>query len=122
LSEAMVNAIDHGNLELNSKMREGEHGNEYHELGDRRKNQEPYCNRRVFITCRVSAAEAVFSIRDEGPGFDPSKLPDPADPENLMRPHGRGLMLIRTFMDNVTFSESGNEIRMHKYARTEQST
>ena len=121
LSEAMINAIDHGNLELNSKMREGEDGSEYHTLGDARKTQEPYCNRRVFITCRISEAEAVFAIRDEGPGFDPSTLPDPHDPENLMRPHGRGLMLIRTFMDDVTFSESGNEIRMHKYARTEQT-
>lgn len=121
LSEAMINAIDHGNLELNSKMREGEDSHAYHDLGDQRKAQEPYCHRRVFITSRVSKEEAVFTIRDEGPGFDPSTLPDPSDPENLMRPHGRGLMLIRTFMDAVTFSDSGNEIRMHKFARTEQT-
>jgi CheY-like chemotaxis protein/anti-sigma regulatory factor (Ser/Thr protein kinase) len=122
LSEAMVNAIDHGNLELNSKLREGSDGQSYHELGRQRISQEPYRNRRVFITCHVSEAEAVFTIRDEGPGFDPSTLPDPHDPENLMRPHGRGLMLIRTFMDDVSFSESGNEIRMHKYARSAVST
>lgn len=116
LSESIINAIDHGNLELNSTMREDEDGSQYHLLGDQRKLQEPYCNRRVFITSRVSEAGAVFTIRDEGPGFDPSTLPDPHDPENLMRPHGRGLMLIRTFMDEVSFSESGNEIRMHKFA------
>ncbi len=116
LSESIINAIDHGNLELNSQMREDEDGSQYHILGDKRKLQEPYCNRRVFITSRVSEAEAVFTVRDEGPGFDPSTLPDPHDPENVMRPHGRGLMLIRTFMDEVSFSKSGNEIRMHKFA------
>lgn len=117
LSEAMVNAIDHGNLELDSKMREGEDGDKYYQLGDDRKKQEPYCHRRVFVSCLVTESEAVFTIRDEGPGFDPSTLPDPTDPENLMRPHGRGLMLIRTFMDDVSFSNDGNEIRMLKRVR-----
>jgi hypothetical protein len=53
---------------------------------------------------------------DEGPGFDPSLLPDPTDPENLARPHGRGLMLMRTFMDDLTFNSTGNEVRMLKRA------
>lgn len=117
VSEALVNAIDHGNLELHSKMREGDTGGSYHDLGDQRRQQEPYSNRKVYVVCQLSPEEAVFSIRDEGPGFDPSTLPDPSDPENLMRPHGRGLMLIRTFMDKVTFSDSGNEIRMYKHAK-----
>lgn len=122
LSEAMVNAIDHGNLELSSKLRDGENSNAYHNLGEKRRQQEPYCNRKVYVACQVTPDEAVFSIRDEGPGFDPSTLPDPYDPANLMRPHGRGLMLIRTFMDKVTFSESGNEIRLHKFANREVKT
>ena len=53
-------------------------------------------------------------IRDEGPGFDPHTLPDPTDAENLLKPSGRGVMLIRTFMDMVGFNESGNEITMIK--------
>lgn len=122
LTEALVNAIDHGNLELDSKLREGDNPAEYRALGDKRRLQEPYCHRHVYITCRVTDAEAVITIRDEGPGFDPSTLPDPSDPENLMRPHGRGLMLIRTFMDDVTFSESGNEIRLHKFANRKRSS
>ena len=117
LSEAIVNAIDHGNLELDSAMREDEDGDKYYKLGDHRRTQEPYSKRRVFVTCRVTESEALFTIRDEGPGFDPTTLPDPTDPENLMRPHGRGLMLIRTFMDRVSFSKDGNEIRMHKHVR-----
>jgi len=55
-----------------------------------------------------------FIVRDEGPGFDPSALPDPTDPENLLKPCGRGVMLIRTFMDQVNFSAKGNEITMVK--------
>ena len=58
--------------------------------------------------------EARFVIRDEGPGFDPRTLPDPTDPENLLKPSGRGVMLIRTFMDAVAFNETGNEITMIK--------
>lgn len=114
LTEAVVNAIDHGNLELNSQLRDTESGDEYHELARKRLHQEPYCSRRVFVSCHLTESEAAFSIRDEGPGFDPSTLPDPGDPENVMRAHGRGLMLIRTFMDQVSFNETGNEIRMSK--------
>ena len=47
--------------------------------------------------------------------FDPAALPDPTDPENLTRVSGRGVMLIRTFMDEVKFNEVGNEITMRKH-------
>src|SRR5262249_19808846 len=72
----------------------------------------PYRSRRVHVTARESPAEAVYVIRDEGPGFDPSKLPDPTDPANLERVTGRGLLLIRTFMDEVHHNPKGNEITM----------
>ena len=52
------------------------------------------------------------SIRDEGDGFDPSKLPDPTDPENLDRPCGRGVMLMRAFMDDVRYNATGNEVTL----------
>ena len=53
-------------------------------------------------------------IRDEGPGFDVAKAleDDPTDPENLTRPSGRGLFLIRNFMSEVQFNAAGNEITM----------
>ena len=54
----------------------------------------------------------VYVVNDQGPGFDPSTLPDPTDPSNLERIGGRGLMLIRTFMDRVEFNDSGNQITM----------
>ena len=54
----------------------------------------------------------MYTVRDEGPGFDPASLPDPTDPANLDRPCGRGLLLMRTFMDNVIFNDKGNEVTL----------
>lgn len=116
LIEAVVNAIDHGNLELDSKLRE-EDGNTYRKLGLQRMTQEPYRDRRVTISASFTPDEAVFVIQDEGPGFDPGNLPDPTDPLNLIKPFGRGVMLMRTFMDDVRFNDRGNQITLVKRRR-----
>jgi CheY-like chemotaxis protein/anti-sigma regulatory factor (Ser/Thr protein kinase) len=113
LHEALVNAIDHGNLELSSELRERD-DTIYHRVAEERRQQRPYCNRRVFVAVRATMSEVAYTIRDEGPGFDPSKLPDPTDPANLERVCGRGLLLIRTFMDEVRHNSTGNEITMIK--------
>lgn len=115
LAEALANAVDHGNLELTSKLRESGDSS-YRQLGNERAAQPPYRDRRVRLTARLTPTEATYIIQDEGPGFDCSTLPDPTDPENLLRPSGRGVMLIRTFMDEVTFNETGTEITMIKRA------
>jgi anti-sigma regulatory factor (Ser/Thr protein kinase) len=112
LVEALINAIDHGNLELDSRLREN--GNTYRQVGQERSRMTPYRDRRVRVTARFTANDATFTISDEGPGFDPSQLPDPTDPEYLTRPCGRGVMLIRTFMDEVRFNQLGNEITLVK--------
>jgi CheY-like chemotaxis protein len=113
LTEALTNAIDHGNLELDSTMR-GTSDEAYRRLGTERARQTPYCDRRVHVAFRLTPHEATYVVRDEGPGFDPSKLPDPTDPENLVKPSGRGVLLIRLFMDEVRFNDRGNEITMVK--------
>ena len=113
LSEALANAIDHGNLELDSELRETS-DQAYFELGRRRATQPPYRDRRVHITTRLTPSEVTYIVRDEGPGFDHRHLPDPTDPENLTRLSGRGLLLIHTFMDDVRFNDTGNEITMVK--------
>lgn len=115
LKEAVINAIDHGNLELDSAMRDEGDGARFHELGDERKTQEPWCHRKVTVRSRITPELVSYTVGDEGRGYDPSKLPDPQDPENMLRAHGRGLLLIRSFMDDVTFNEDGNEITMIKY-------
>jgi CheY-like chemotaxis protein len=113
LQEALVNAMQHGNLEAASELKEKDEKG-FQALLQHRRREKPYQTRRVYVTARESPAEAVYIIRDEGPGFDPSKLPDPTDPSNLDRVSGRGLLLIRTFMDKVHHNKAGNEITMIK--------
>ena len=114
LEEALLNSIFHGNLEAGSELRQEDEELYYRLIEDRRR-EPPYKDRQVFFTFKLTRSAGVFSIRDEGPGFDPSRLPDPTDPENLARVGGRGLLLIRTFMDEVTFNDRGNQITLIKY-------
>jgi anti-sigma regulatory factor (Ser/Thr protein kinase) len=114
LEEALLNAIYHGNLEVSSELRQqGE--TPYYRLADERRRQPPYRDRQVHFGIAVSRTQAVFDVRDEGPGFDPTALPDPTDPANLERASGRGLLLIRTFMDEVRFNATGNQITLVKH-------
>ncbi len=116
LSEALRNAIDHGNLELDSELKCSGDG-EFERLAEFRRHRQPWCDRRVWVVVRETADAMTFTIRDEGSGFDTVNLDyDSTSPENLSRPCGRGLFLIREFMDEVTFNESGNEISLVKTA------
>ena len=118
LQEALVNAIEHGNLDLSSALRE-DGGEAYTELGKQRRQEEPYASRTVEVLAKIDRSRITVAVRDEGAGFDPNGLPDPTDPANLQKVHGRGLMLIRTFMDEVSFNEKANEITMVKRASAE---
>jgi CheY-like chemotaxis protein/anti-sigma regulatory factor (Ser/Thr protein kinase) len=113
LEEAMRNAMFHGNLELTSEQREGD-CDVYRRLIEERTSAEPYASRRLHVTIRVTPDSGTFIVRDQGKGFDPNKLPDPTDPENIEKVSGRGLLLMRTFMDEVTFNATGNQVTMIK--------
>lgn len=116
LSEALLNAMYHGNLEIGSELREQDEKT-YRKLLEERRSSPPYANRRIHVLACETTNEARYVIRDEGKGFDPSRLPDPTDPANLEKISGRGLLLIRTFMDEVRHNETGNEITMIKRRR-----
>lgn len=111
LQEALVNACFHGNLEVSSSLREIDH-RAYYELARERSQQPPYRDRRIFVSAQLSPEQMTIVIRDQGPGFDPSKLPDPTDPANLERPSGRGLLLMQTFMSEVRYNAQGNEVTL----------
>lgn len=115
LEEALVNAIYHGNLEMESRHREDRAS--YQHLVAQRQSTPPYCRRCVHVDASISAHEAVVVIRDEGPGFDPSEIPDPRDCD-LEQISGRGLLLMRTFMDEIAFNEQGNVVSMVKRRRS----
>lgn len=111
LREALLNAMEHGNLEMSSSLRERD-DNEYHRLADERRADPQYAGRRVYVTARETPTEAVYVIRDEGPGFDTTTLPDPTDPANLEKRSGRGLLLIKAFMSEVRHNARGNEVTL----------
>jgi serine/threonine-protein kinase RsbW len=94
VEEALVNAIKHGN-----QMDRG---------------------KTVRIRYTLHAERFEIHIADEGPGFDPADVPDPTAVENLERPCGRGLMLMKYYMSEVVFGPRGNSVRMSKVSRNGQ--
>lgn len=88
LEEALMNAIKHGNQQDESKL--------------------------VHVTAKTSSDSFYIKIADQGEGFDPDSLPDPTLEENLEKTTGRGILLIRSYMDSVVFNSSGNSIEIKK--------
>lgn len=113
LEEAFLNAVYHGNLELSSELKEAADGS-FEELARERSSLAPWCQRRVRVTERVNRREAIIVIQDEGAGFDVSKVRDCLDEDGLTRASGRGLMLMRAFMDVVSYNETGNVLTLIK--------
>ena len=79
-----------------------------------RATEAPYKDRKIYVRSLITPESVQFTIRDSGPGFDTSTVPAVEAPESYRDGVGRGLVLIQAFMDEVTFSDSGNEIRMKK--------
>lgn len=86
LTEAVNNAIHHGNR-LDA-------------------------SRSVTLGYQLSGEQLVFLVQDQGPGFDYEHLPDPTDPQNLEKPHGRGVFLMRALADNVVFADNGATVKL----------
>lgn len=117
LEESLVNACLHGNLELDSELREADE-ELFQQLSRQRAVQAPYSDRRIFVDVQCTPEVFQCTIRDEGSGFDLSQLPDPFSEDSLERTTGRGLTLIRSFMDEVQFNDRGNEILLLKRRAT----
>ena len=117
LEEALINSMVHGNLEISSSLRETD-DRAFYRLIDERCHQEPYASRRVKVEAECSRSCARFLITDEGQGFDLGQVPDPTDPANVERVCGRGLLLMRTFMDEVVFHGVGNQVELVKRGKS----
>ena len=89
LEEAFINAVKHGN------------------------KMEP--SKAVKVDYAVEADKVEICMTDEGPGFDPEVIPDPRYGDNLYKPAGRGMLLMRSFMDVVEYNKQGNSVRMIRY-------
>jgi serine/threonine-protein kinase RsbW len=91
IREAVTNAVVHGNREDETK--------------------------EVEVTISSSPGELEIEVSDQGSGFDPAAVPDPTDPDNILKTSGRGIFLIRSFMDDVQWSmrpAGGTTLRMIK--------
>jgi len=113
VEEALLNALYHGNLDVSSTLKESDPGL-FEETARQRSLEEPYSQRKIYVDALVSRDVARFVIRDEGRGFNPSVLPDPCDPANLEKASGRGILLMRSFMDEISFNEQGNQVTLVK--------
>ncbi len=113
LEETLLNAIIHGNLEVDSRLRE-EAGDEFGQMIALRQSIPHFADRRVTLHCELDRQGASFTIRDQGPGFDVSRIRDCRDADRLSVSSGRGLLLIRSFMDEVTYNATGNEVQLRK--------
>ena len=89
LEEAFVNAVKHGN------------------------KMDP--DKEIKIDYSMDLDKVEISMTDEGDGFDPEAVPDPRCGENLYKTDGRGLLLIRSYMDVVEFNKRGNSVHMVRY-------
>jgi serine/threonine-protein kinase RsbW len=74
-------------------------------------------DKKVKLDFERTTEELVITIRDQGKGLDPAKIPDPLAPENLLKTSGRGIFLMRSFMDEVQIqpSHTGTEIKLVKH-------
>ncbi len=115
LREAISNAMFHGNLEISSELREEGGIKRFNEEIELRKAEPEFEGRMVKLACEITRDYAEYVIEDEGRGFDVAGLPDPRDPENFFKNSGRGILIIRIHMDEVSWNEKGNIITMRKY-------
>lgn len=110
LEEALRNAYYHGNLEIGPQPDISQRD----ELARQRLLEVPYRDRHIHVRARISRQEAVFTIRDDGPGFDASKLPTNGELPDDSLASGRGVVLMRTIMDAVSYNPAGNEVTLLK--------
>jgi serine/threonine-protein kinase RsbW len=68
--------------------------------------------KHVHVSWEVNEHRALIAVEDQGTGFDPALVPDPREPENLMRTSGRGLLLMSHFLSWVRFNECGNRVTL----------
>jgi CheY-like chemotaxis protein len=119
VEEALTNAMHHGNLEVSSELRDGDTEAGYYQAIAQRKDLAQFRRRKVRVEAEYSDDHICIQISDQGAGFNPKSVPDPRLHENLDRVSGRGLLLIRSFMDQVAHNAAGNQITMTKLRKAD---
>ncbi|MCS6984370.1 MAG: ATP-binding protein [Leptospiraceae bacterium] len=116
LYEMLVNSMEHGNLEIDYQTKKEilEKTLDYHKFLQERAQMPPYRDRKIVFSYQYANDKLTFTITDEGPGFDVSKIPSPLDEKNLESLSGRGIFITRINMDEVYYNEKGNSVTLTK--------
>lgn len=67
-------------------------------------------SKKVVLTAKYDGKKLTFTSKDEGPGFEPEEVPDPLAEENLLKPSGRGVFLMKEYADEVEYHENGTKL------------
>lgn len=121
--EALNNALFRGNLELSREQMSEESERlitGQPSLVDQRRKESPYCDRRVHVDVKITRYQAEVTVRDEGPGFDVAAVLPTDKSTSIEDTPGRGLVLMRSFVDEMSFNDAGNEVTL-RCRRSESS-
>lgn len=124
IREILINAIEHGNLNVSfDEKTESMANDKYFELIAERRDKKDYKNRRVSVDYNITPEYAEFNIKDEGEGFNHKQVLKDAmnfDPTNLL-PHGRGLIMVNNIFDQISFNKIGNKVKLVKYYKNQKN-
>ncbi len=113
INEMLMNAIEHGNCGISYEEKSAwlEDGHTIAELIAKRCQDPKIAGRRVVFEYTVAPDCSRFRVADEGAGFDWRALHDPVADDNVLKRHGRGILMTRAFTNELTYNEKGNEVR-----------
>ena len=125
LKEALLNAMYRGNLEISFQQMQDTRESllltgKRDDICKQRRQEEPYSTRRVRVSVSINADRIEIVVADEGPGFDPSTARAAKSVEKLDPDLGRGLLIMRSFMDEVRFNDRGNEVTLVKHRENKE--
>lgn len=108
-SEALINSIVHGNLEIKEKSET----EDWLEAATRVQRERP-TSKKVFVSFNITPEQISITVRDEGNGFKFNDIMNPTSSEGVQKSSGRGFLFMRHFFDSVVHNEKGNEVTMTK--------
>jgi anti-sigma regulatory factor (Ser/Thr protein kinase) len=115
LSEMLTNAIEHGNLEISAeeKFKYTEKGT-YVEFVKEKIDHDKYRNRKVSLEMSINESEVRFVITDEGKGFNLKETKFETEGDDLLKLHGRGILITKMYFDSVEYNDKGNSVELRK--------
>lgn len=112
--EAITNAVIHGGLEIGSALKEHSDPAAFEEACRERERDEDYGGRKIRVSVDTEPGLVTVTVHGPGPGFDARSVPDMDDTEALLMTSGRGLVIMRSLVDDVSFDDDGRRVVLRK--------